>query len=189
MRLHVMLNAEEQMGDRYGKRTAAHARSSARRLRQYRRFYGEQALLLVAFGCLTRGEQLDAVALAAALGAEIASDAVDAMPGAEAKNGSDAPSLFHCVVETLAIASRQSGHRLPSAEGCRRVQPVGAGAQTRRHHARIAAGRSSSHLYGSSTHRRRRYDGQLHAVHMGLVYEVRDRLTAIEGNTSLVVRA
>lgn len=30
-----------------------------------------------------------------------------------------------------------------------------------------------------------RYDGQLHAVHMGLVYDVKDRLTAIEGNTSL----
>lgn len=30
-----------------------------------------------------------------------------------------------------------------------------------------------------------RYDGQLHAVHTGVVYELKDRPSAIEGNTSL----
>src|SRR5689334_1670020 len=30
-----------------------------------------------------------------------------------------------------------------------------------------------------------RYDGQLHAVHMGLVLDVTKQLTAIEGNTSM----
>lgn len=30
-----------------------------------------------------------------------------------------------------------------------------------------------------------RYDGQLHAVHMGVVFDVTKQLTAIEGNTSM----
>jgi len=57
------------------KRAAAETRRAARyRLRRYRRYYGDAALLIVPFPCLSRSEQFAATSVATLSGARLAVD-------------------------------------------------------------------------------------------------------------------